>query len=191
MKIMTMRQLAELLLPYTIEQAIREEIDPKFQWDYSAKSLESMMNVVDIVDLIMKIELRYGVDIPDDLAEKMISGDPQPMMMSYWRDKRLGELGIQTNMMEGNTFISEERMAEIREKAEELMLNMAALYVQARDAKEFKEDPMPVLERIGAALEEALAAIPDSPIDGEEIENLLSAAERDAKISQALGKSIK
>lgn len=191
MKIMTMRQLAELLLPYTIEQAIREEIDPKFQWDYSAKSLESMMNVVDIVDLIMKIELRYGVDIPDDLGEKMISGDPQPMMMSYWRDKRLGELGIQTNMMEGNTFISEERMAEIREKAEELMLNMAALYVQARDAKEFKEDLMPVLERIGAALEEALAAIPDSTIDGEEIENLLVAAERDAKISQALGKSIK
>jgi len=94
MKIMTMRQLAELLLPYTIEQLIREEIDPEFQWDYSAKSLESMMNVVDIVDLIMKIELRYGVDIPDDLGEKMISGDPQPMMMSYWRDKRLGELGI-------------------------------------------------------------------------------------------------
>ena len=90
--------------------------------------------------------------------------------------------------MEGNTFISEERMAEIREKAEELMLNMAALYVQARDAKEFKEDPMPALERIGAALEEALAAIPDSTIDGEEIENLLAAAERDFKIGQALGR---
>ena len=80
---------------------------------------------------------------------------------------------------------------KIREKAEELMLNMAALYVQARDAKEFKEDPMPALERIEAALGEAQAAIPSSPIDGEEIENLLSAAERDAKISQALGKSIK
>jgi hypothetical protein len=88
--------------------------------------------------------------------------------------------------MAENTFISEERMAEIREKAEELMLNMAALYVQARDAKEFIEDPMPALERIEAALEEALAAIPDSPIDGEEIERLLSAAERDFKIGQAL-----
>lgn len=83
--------------------------------------------------------------------------------------------------------LPEERMAEIREKAEELMLNMAALYAQARDAKDFEEDPMPALERIGAALEEALAAMPDSPIDGEEIESLLSAAERDAKISQALG----
>lgn len=79
-------------------------------------------------------------------------------------------------------------MAEIREKAEELMLNMAALYVQARDAKEFIEDPMPALERIEAALEEALAAIPDSHIDGEEIERLLSAAERDFKISKALKK---
>jgi acyl carrier protein len=94
MKIMTMRQLAELLLPYTIEQAIREEIDPKFQWDYSAKSLESMLDALDIVELVMKIEKKYGVDIPDDLAEKMISGDPQPMMMSYWRDKRLGDIGI-------------------------------------------------------------------------------------------------
>ena len=83
---------------------------------------------------------------------------------------------------------AEERMAEIREKAEELMLNMAALYVQARDANEFKEDPMPAMQRIEAALEEALAAIPDSPIDGEEIERLLSAAERDFKISQALGR---
>ena len=89
--------------------------------------------------------------------------------------------------MEGNKFISEERMAEIREKAEELMLNMAALYVQARDAKEFKEDPMPALERIESALGEAMAAIPDSPIDGEEIERLLSAAERDFKIGQAIG----
>jgi len=94
MKIMTMRQLAELLLPYNIEQAIREEIDPNFQWDYSAKSLESMLDALDIVELVMKIEKKYGVDIPDDLAEKMISGDPQPMMMSYWRDKRLGDIGI-------------------------------------------------------------------------------------------------
>lgn len=84
--------------------------------------------------------------------------------------------------------MSEEKMAEIREKAEELMLNMAALYVQARDANEFNEDPMPALERIEAALGEALAAIPDSPIDGEEIERLLSAAERDFKISKALKK---
>ena len=83
--------------------------------------------------------------------------------------------------------LPEERMAEIREKAEELMLNMAALYVQARDAKEFKEDPMPALERIESALGESLAAIPDSPIDGEEIERLLSAAERDFKIGQAIG----
>lgn len=90
--------------------------------------------------------------------------------------------------MEGNKFISEERMAEIREKAEELMLNMAALYVQARDAKDFEEDPIPAMERIEAALGEALAAIPDSPIDGEEIERLRSAAERDFKISQALGR---
>jgi acyl carrier protein len=95
MKIMTMRQLAELLLPYTIEQVIREEIDPEFQWDYSAKSLGMMIdNTLDIVELIMKIESRYGVDIPDDFAEQMIDADPQPMMMSYWRDKRLGELGI-------------------------------------------------------------------------------------------------
>ena len=94
MKILAMRQLAELLLPNSIEQAIREEIDPDFQWDYSAKSLESMMDVLDIVELIMKIESRYGVDIPDEFGEKMISGDPQPMMISYWRDKRLGELGI-------------------------------------------------------------------------------------------------
>lgn len=79
-------------------------------------------------------------------------------------------------------------MAEIREKAEELMLNMAALYVQARDAKDFEEDPMPAMESIGSALEEALAAIPDSHIDGEEIENLLAAAERDAKIAGALKK---
>ena len=84
--------------------------------------------------------------------------------------------------------MSEEKMAEIREKAEELMLNMAALYVQARDAKDFEEDPMPAMERIEAALGEAMAAIPDSPIDGEEIENLLSAAERDFKISKALRK---
>ena len=89
--------------------------------------------------------------------------------------------------MAENKFISEERMAEIREKAEELMLNMAALYVQARDAKDFEEDPIPAMERIEAALGEALAAIPDSRIDGEEIENLLSAAERDFKIGQALG----
>ena len=77
-------------------------------------------------------------------------------------------------------------MAEIREKAEELMLNMAALYVQARDAKEFREDPMQAMKRIEAALGEALAAIPDSPIDGEEIERLLSAAERDFKIGQII-----
>ena len=94
MKILAMRQLAELLLPNSIEQVIREEIDSSFQWDYSAKSLESMMDVVEIVELIMKIESRYGVEIPDDFGEKMISGDPQPMMISYWRDKRLGELGI-------------------------------------------------------------------------------------------------
>ena len=90
--------------------------------------------------------------------------------------------------MAENTFISEERMAEIREKAEELMLNMAALYVQARDTKEFKEDPMPALERIESALGEAMAAIPDSPIDGEEIESILSAAERDFKIGQIIDK---
>jgi len=94
MKILAMRQLAELLLPNSIEQVIREEIDSSFQWDYSAKSLESMMDVVEIVELIMKIESRYGVEIPDDFGEKMISGDPQPMMISYWRDKRLGEIGI-------------------------------------------------------------------------------------------------
>ena len=94
MKIMTMQQLAELLLPYTIEQLIREEIDSSFQWDYSAKSLESMIDALNIVELVMKIEEKYGVDIPDDLAEQMISGDPQPMTMSYWRDKRLGDLGI-------------------------------------------------------------------------------------------------
>lgn len=95
MKIMTMRQLAELLHPKTIEQLIREEIDSSFQWDYSAKSLDMMVeNTLDIVELVMKIEEKYGVDIPDDLAEQMISGDPQPMTMSYWRDKRLGELGI-------------------------------------------------------------------------------------------------
>jgi len=94
MKILAMRQLAELLLPNSIEQVIREEIDSSFQWDYSAKSLDSMMDVVEIVELIMKIESRYGVEIPDDFGEKMISGDPQPMMISYWRDKRLGEIGI-------------------------------------------------------------------------------------------------
>ena len=95
MKIVAMQQLAELLLPYTIEQVIREEIDPEFQWDYSAKSLEMMIeSTLDIVELIMKIEHRYGVDIPDDFARQMIDADPQPMMMSYWREKRLGDLGI-------------------------------------------------------------------------------------------------
>ena len=89
--------------------------------------------------------------------------------------------------MMGKTFISEERIADIREKAEEIMLNMAALYARTRDAKEFREDPMQAMQRIEAALGEALAAVPDSPIDGEEIERLLSAAERDFKIGQAIG----
>lgn len=91
----TVNDIATLLYPKTIEDIIREKIDEDFQWDHSAKKfIEMNVDDLDLVEVIMNIEKEYDCSIPDELGEYMFSMDPQLLMRSYIRNKRIEELGI-------------------------------------------------------------------------------------------------
>ena len=95
MTIKTIEQLVTLLFPKTFNDMIREHIDYDFEWDYSAKTFNEMnVDDLDMIEVIMNIEKEYDCEIPDDLGEYMFSMDPQPLMRSYIRNKRIEELGL-------------------------------------------------------------------------------------------------
>ena len=95
MEIKTIHELVELLHPKTIEDIIREKILDDLIWDYDAKSFDDMgLDDLDIVETIMHIEKEYGCSIPDDLGEYMFSMDPQLLMRSHIRNRRIEELGL-------------------------------------------------------------------------------------------------
>ena len=95
MEIKTIHELTELLYPKTIENIIREHIDDLFEWDYCAKTFYEMnLDDLDIIEVIMNIEKEYDCSIPDELGEYMLSVDPQLLMRSYTRNKRIEELGL-------------------------------------------------------------------------------------------------
>ena len=95
MTIKTIEQLVTLLFPKTFNDMIREHIDYDFEWDYSAKTFNEMnVDDLDMIEVLMNIEKEYDCEIPDDLGEYMFSMDPQLLMRSYIRNKRIEELGI-------------------------------------------------------------------------------------------------
>ena len=95
MTIKTIEQLVTLLLPKTFSDMITEHIDEVFEWDYNAKTFAEMdVDDLDIIEVIMNIEKKYDCEIPDDLGEKILTENPQPLMKSYLRNSRLEELGI-------------------------------------------------------------------------------------------------
>ena len=95
MEIKTIHELTELLYPKTIENIIREHIDDLFEWDYCVKTFYEMnLDDLDIIEVIMNIEKEYDCLIPDELGEYMFSMDPQLLMRSYTRNKRIEELGL-------------------------------------------------------------------------------------------------
>lgn len=95
MEIKTIHELTELLHPKTFENIIREHIDEGFEWDHSVKKFAEMnVDDLDIIEVIMNIEKEYDCEIPDELGEYMFSMDPQLLMRSYIRNKRIEELGI-------------------------------------------------------------------------------------------------
>jgi hypothetical protein len=49
---------------------------------------------LDIIEIIMNIEKIYDCLINDELGEYMFSMDPQLLMRSYIRNKRIEELGL-------------------------------------------------------------------------------------------------
>ena len=95
MTIKTIEQLVTLLLPKTFSDMITEHIDEVFEWDFSAKTFAEMnVDDLDLIETIMNIEKVYDCEITDDLGEKILSENPQPLMKSYLRNSRLEELGI-------------------------------------------------------------------------------------------------
>ena len=95
MTIKTIEQLVTLLQPKTLNDMVREHLDNDFEWDYNAKTFNEMnVDDLDMVEVIMNIEKEYDCEIPDDLGEYMFSMDPQLLMRSYIRNKRIEELGI-------------------------------------------------------------------------------------------------
>lgn len=95
MTIKTIEQLVTLLLPNTFSDMVREHVYNDFEWDYNAKTFAEMdVDDLDLIEVIMNIEKKYDCEIPDDLGEKILSENPQPLMKSYLRNSRLEELGI-------------------------------------------------------------------------------------------------
>ncbi len=95
MTIKTIEQLITLLFPKTFNDMIREHVDNDFEWNYSAMTFAEMdVDDLDLIETIMNIEKEYDCEIPDDLGEKILSENPQPLMKSYLRNSRLEELGI-------------------------------------------------------------------------------------------------
>lgn len=95
MTIKTIEQLVTLLSPKTFCDMIREYIDDVFEWDYNAKTFAEMnVDDLDLIETIMNIEKKYDCEIPDDLGEKILTENPQPLMKYYLRNSRLEELGI-------------------------------------------------------------------------------------------------
>lgn len=95
MTIKTIEQLVTLLHPKTFSDMICEHIDDVFEWDYNAKTFAEMdVDDLDLIETIMNIEKKYDCEIPDDLGEKILTENPQPLMKSYLRNLRLEEIGI-------------------------------------------------------------------------------------------------
>jgi acyl carrier protein len=95
MTIKTIEQLVTLLQPKTFNDMVREHLDNDFEWDYNAKTFNEMnVDDLDMVEVIMNIEKEYDCEIPDDLGDYMFSMDPQLLMRSYIRNKRIEELGL-------------------------------------------------------------------------------------------------
>lgn len=65
------------------------------EWDYQAKSFEDMgMDAMDMISFIINIENNLCCVIPDDVADRICCMDPNGLLVSVLRQRRLDELGI-------------------------------------------------------------------------------------------------
>ena len=65
------------------------------EWNYDAKCFGDLgADDLDIIEVIMWLEKVMGCYIPDELGEVILKMNPNELIQSYVRDKKIKELGI-------------------------------------------------------------------------------------------------
>ena len=64
-------------------------------WNYDAKTFYEMgADNIDVIEVIMDIEKIFDCVIPDDLGDLILSMNPNDLLISVRRQRKLDELGI-------------------------------------------------------------------------------------------------
>jgi len=95
MTIRTIEGLADLFKTrlFSLENLVNEKTG--FQWDYTAKTFGQMgVDDLDVVELVMDIEKAFDCVITDDLLDVLYGCDPNSLLVSVIRQRKLEELGI-------------------------------------------------------------------------------------------------
>lgn len=65
------------------------------EWDYSAKTFEEIgADMLDIIEVIMDLENIMDCEITDDLADLVSISNPNDLLLSVTRQRKLDDLGI-------------------------------------------------------------------------------------------------
>jgi hypothetical protein len=95
MTVKTVRELAALIAARGIrlEDIVLDRTG--CEWDYSAKSFGEMgFDTLDFIEVIMDLEKALDCVIPDSLADQLEGAEPNTLLLSAMRSKRLDDLGI-------------------------------------------------------------------------------------------------
>jgi acyl carrier protein len=95
MTIRTIEGLANLFKTrlFSLEKLVNEKTG--CQWDYTAKTFGQMgVDELDVVELVMDIEKIFDCVITDDLLDVLYGCDPNSLLVSVIRQRKLEELGI-------------------------------------------------------------------------------------------------
>jgi acyl carrier protein len=65
------------------------------EWDYSAKTFDEIgADMLDIIEVIMELEKIMDCEITDDLADLVSISNPNDLLLSVTRQRKLDDLGI-------------------------------------------------------------------------------------------------
>ena len=95
MTVKTVRELAALIAARGIrlEDIVLDRTG--CEWDYSAKSFGEMgFDTLDFIEVIMDLEKALDCVIPDELADQLEGAEPNTLILSAMRSRRLDDLGI-------------------------------------------------------------------------------------------------
>ena len=94
MRLTTIKGLADLIAKNRVSLENMFE-DKGCQWDCSAKTFEEIgADMLDIIEVIMELEKIMDCEITDALAELVSIGNPNDLLLSVARQRKLDELGI-------------------------------------------------------------------------------------------------